>query len=115
MREEYRKIPRYFYRLLKFVTLAVDVMIVNSIPFLVNFSRNIILITVEHVPTRTTVKLDKSLINIVNLYARGGFVIRLVLMDIEFEKIKDKVVLVEVNTTEVFNLRYARLWHDMPA
>ena len=37
--------------------------------------------------------------NIVKLYARGGFLICLVLMDTEFEKIKDKVVLVEVNNT----------------
>ena len=76
-REEYMKIPRYFYRLNNFVTLAADVMFVNSIPFLVTFSRKIILITVEHVPTRTVGQLSKYLINIVKLYARGGFVIRL--------------------------------------
>ena len=74
-------------------------MFVNSIPFLVNFSRNTSLVTVENVPTRTAVQLDKYLMNIVKLYARGGFLIRLVLMDTEFEKIKDKVGLVEVNTT----------------
>ena len=32
-------------------------------------------------------------------YARGGFVVNLALMDFEFEKIKDKLPLVEVNTT----------------
>ena len=32
-------------------------------------------------------------------YARGGFVVNLVLMDVEFEKFKDKLPLVEVNTT----------------
>ena len=37
--------------------------------------------------------------NIVKLYTRGSFVIRLFLMDMEFEKIKDNVGLAEVNTT----------------
>ena len=99
VREEYMKTPGDFYRLHKFVNLESDVMFVNSIHFLVNFSRSIRLITVEHVPTRTRAQLAKSLMNIVKLYARGGFVIHLVLMDTEFEKIKDKVGLVEVNIT----------------
>ena len=93
------KTPGDFYRLHKFVNLESDVMFVNSIHFLVNFSRSIRLITVEHVPTRTRAQLAKSLMKIVKLYARGGFVIHLVLMDMEFETIKDKVGLVEVNTT----------------
>ena len=71
------KFSRYFYRLHKFVTLAADVMFVNSIPFLVIFSIKIRLVTVDHVPNRTAVQLAKSLMNIVKLYARGGFVIRL--------------------------------------
>ena len=57
------------------------------------------MITVDHVPTRTVVQFAKYLKNIVNIYARGGFVIRLVLMEMEFEKIKDRVGPVEVNTT----------------
>ena len=40
------KITRDFYRVHKFVTLAADVMFVKSIPFLVTFSRNIILINI---------------------------------------------------------------------
>ena len=36
---------------------------------------------------------------VVKLYARGGFVVRLVFIDMEFDKIKDLVGLVEVNTT----------------
>ena len=33
------------------------------------------------------------------LYARGGFFVRHAMMDMEFEKVKDLVPLVEVNTT----------------
>ena len=103
VREEYMKIPRDFYCLHKFVTLAEDVMFINIIPFLVTFSRNIRLITVEHVPTRTEGQLAKYLMKMAKLSARGGFVIILFLMDMEFEKNKDKVALVEVNTTAVRN------------
>ena len=37
--------------------------------------------------------------NIVNLYSRGGFVTFLVLMDVELEKVKDNVGLLEVTIT----------------
>ena len=33
------------------------------------------------------------------IYAGGGFLVRLVLMDMEFEKVKDLVPLVDINTT----------------
>ena len=84
VRQEYIKISRDFYCLHKFVTLAADVIFVNSITFLVTLPRKIRIITVEHVPTTTEVQLAKSLMNIVKLYGRGGFVICLVLMDMEF-------------------------------
>ena len=90
VRQEYIKISRDFYCLHKFFILAADVIFVNSIPFLVTFSRRIRLITVKHVSTRTAVQLDKSLINIVKVYARGGFVMRLFLMDMEFEKLRTR-------------------------
>ncbi len=35
----------------------------------------------------------------VKLYAGGGFVVRLVLVDMEFEKVKDKSDRVEISTT----------------
>ena len=66
------KIPRGFYRLHKFVTLAADVMFVKSILFLVTFFRNIRLNNLDRVPTRTAGQLNKSLINIVKIYARDG-------------------------------------------
>ena len=41
VREEYMNIPRDFYRLNQFFTLASDFMFVGSIHFLVTFSRKI--------------------------------------------------------------------------
>ena len=42
------------------------------------------MITAKYVPSRTTQQLDNYLTKIVNTYARGGFVIDLALMDMEF-------------------------------
>ena len=100
VKEEYTKITKNFYQLHNFFTLTADFMFINGIPLLVSFSRNIRLITREYVPTCTAGQLGKSLMRIVKLYARGGFLTHLVLMDMEFEKVKDKVGLLKVNTTE---------------
>ena len=78
------EITRDFYRLNKFVTLTADVMFVSGIPFLVTFSRKIRMITAKYIPSRTAQQLANSLTKVVNTYARGGFVIYLALMDIEF-------------------------------
>ena len=74
-------------------------MFVNGIAFLVSFSRNIKLLTVEHVPNRTVGQLSKSTVKIVKLYAKGGFQVKVVLMDKEFDKIRDAVGHLEINTT----------------
>ena len=83
---EYTKIPRNLYELHKFVTLAADVMFVNDVQFLVTLSRDIRLFTAEFLPSCTSKQLSSLLNNIVKFYARGGFVVRLVFMDMDFEK-----------------------------
>ena len=93
------EIPRDFYTLNKFVTLTADVMFVCGIPFLVAYSRSIKFTTTEYIPTRTAGQLAKLLMKVVYGYARDGFVVNLMLMDMEFEKVKDEPPLVEVNTT----------------
>ena len=74
-------------------------MFVRGIPFLVTFSRKIKMITAKYVPSRTAQQLAHSLTKIVNTYARGGFVIDLALVDMEFEKVREKFEIIEVNTT----------------
>ena len=74
-------------------------MFVNGIPFLVTLLRKIKMLTAEYLPSCTAKQLSSSLTKIVKVYARGGFIVRLVLMDMEFEKIKDDFDKVEVNTT----------------
>ena len=91
-------IPRDYYELHKFVTLCADVMFVNGVAFLSTFSRDIRFFTAEHVPSRTAKQLGSSLKKIIRLYAKGGFVVRLILMDGEFAKVEDELPLVQSNT-----------------
>ena len=94
---EYLGIPNDFYRLHHFFILTADVMFVNGIPLFTTLSRDIIFGTAEHVPSRTAKQLYKSLIKIVKLYAMGGFIVRNVLMDGEFEKVKPEVEIIDIN------------------
>ena len=48
---DYVNIPRLLVDANQRVTLAADVMFVNSVPFLVSISRKINLITIEHAPS----------------------------------------------------------------
>ena len=83
----------------KQVTLAGDVMFVNSVSFLVSKTRNINLITIEHAPSpRTATTLESLLQRIVCVYARTGFTVQTILMDIEFKKVRDHVPVLNVNT-----------------
>ena len=82
----------------KFVTIRADVMFVKRVPFLVTYSRKIKFTTVDFFPIRRTARqLAKSLKKVLCLYARGGFAVRLCLMERQFEPIKVLVPLVEIN------------------
>ena len=66
-------------------------MFVNGMPFLITLYRRITMLTVEHIPSRTDKQLGSLLTKMVHLYARGGFVVSVVLMDQEFDKIVNDV------------------------
>ena len=59
------------------------------------------MLTAEALPRCKVPVLGRALINVCRHYYQGGFVVRLVLMDMEFEKIKESFMNVEVNTTVV--------------
>ena len=75
----------------KNITLVADVMFINGVPFLVSSSRNMMLTTIEHAPDRKAPKLGYLIHRIMNTYACAGFNVHTILMDNEFEKIKDHV------------------------
>ena len=83
------------------VTLTADIMFLNGHAFLTTLSRRIRLVTAENVTRRTASHLHRALNKIIALYARGGFRVKVVLMDNEFKKVRDLLSIVEVNTTAV--------------
>ena len=76
-------------------------MFVNGITIFTTFSRDIRFGTAEHVTSCTAKQFAKSLMKIVKLYAVGIFVVRNVLMDGEFEKVKPEVELIDINISAV--------------
>ena len=81
----------------KFVTLTTNVIFVSGVAFLTTLLRLIRLFTIEHDPSHTAKQLSSSLNEMVHLHARGGFTIHIILMDMKFEKVKDKLGKVQVN------------------
>ncbi len=99
MTTNYVQIPRALLEQHQRVTLAVDVMFVNRVPFLVSVARGLNLVTAEHMPTRTSKQLAAGIVRVMDLYSRGGFQVGMVLMDNEFEKLRNLVPVLAVNTT----------------
>ncbi len=79
--------------------MTVDVMFMNSVPFLVSASHGLNLITAEYTPSRTAKLLAGGIRHIMDLYSRGGFQVGTVLMDNEFEKLTNLVPIIQINTT----------------
>jgi hypothetical protein len=92
-------IPKDFYKLHHFVTLTADIMYVNGVAFLTTLSRKISLRTVEHIQSQSTALLSRALTKVMKLYARGGFVVNLIMMDQEFATLESEFDIVEINTT----------------
>ncbi len=65
---DYIELPAEIISHNKVITLVADVMFVNSVPFLVSMSRNINLITIEHTPHHTAIKLAHLLQYIITVY-----------------------------------------------
>ena len=89
--EEYVEIPRDFVLRNKTITLSADIFFVDGIAFLLTLSRRIKFVTVEHTPSRTAKKLVIHLKRVLRVYHHAGFTVRYVLMNCEFEKIKNEL------------------------
>ena len=92
--ESYVAIPRDFVLNNKYITLAADVFFVDGIPILLTLSRKIKFITTEYTPVRTAKQLSKSIKKVLRVYNMAGFtvnnLVRTILMDGEFEKVKEE-------------------------
>ena len=75
-----------------------DVMFVNGLPIVVTSSRGISLITIQFLPSQTAKSLANSIMQVLQIYGRAGFVVQTSLMDMEFEKLKDLIPQLTINT-----------------
>ena len=87
--EEYVATPRDFVLRNKTITLLLDVSFVDGIAFLLTLRCRIKFVAVKHTPSRTAENLVIHLKHILRVYHRVGFTMQCVLMDSEFEKIKN--------------------------
>jgi hypothetical protein len=79
--------------------MAADVFFVDGTTFLVTVLQHIKFITVEYMQVRMASSLCKHLERVLQVYARVGFVVRTILIDGEFEKVRNCLPNVECNTT----------------
>ena len=78
---DYVAVPHAIFKGYRNVTLSVDVMFVNRIPFLAPISRNLKFTTVETLHNRTTSQLVQCVTNVKALYTKRGFNVTTALMD----------------------------------
>ena len=83
--------PTDLYKFHKLVTLMVDVMFVNRTILLITSGRKLDLVTVEQISNRTEYQHIKSLNKVIKLYVQGGFVLLVILMEIDSKKLDYKL------------------------
>ena len=81
---DYVAVPHAIFEENRNVTLSVDVMFVNRIPFFTSISRHINFTTAETLHNRTTSQLVQCVTNVKALYTKIGFNVTTALMDREF-------------------------------
>jgi hypothetical protein len=72
---------------------------VDGTRFLTTVARRMKFVTAENVPVRTAANLRKHSTRVLEVYKRAGSVVRTILMDGEFEKIRPLLPNLECNTT----------------
>ncbi len=96
---KYMSVPKEVVDQNKVVTLAADVLFVDGTAFLLSASRQIQFKMAEYVATCTAKSLSKHLTQVVQVYARARFTLHTILIDGEFEKVKDELPSLICNTT----------------
>ena len=97
--ELYVVVPREELLDHRVITLSVDIFFINGMPCLLTLSRGIKFVMAEHTPVRTANKLSLHLKRVLQVYYRAGVKVRYVLMDGEFEKVKQHMPKILCNTT----------------
>ena len=80
-------VPRDILLLYQMVTLCVDIMYVNKLPFLVMISRHIKFAMIELLSNHQMSTVGKSITNVMHLYGSRGFLVTMVDADGKFEAV----------------------------
>ena len=88
---DYVMIPHDFMELLTYVTLVVDVVLVNKITFLVTLSHGAIFVKAKNIKSRTAKQLAKTIKRVMQLYSHGSMIVQTALMDMELDKTVDEL------------------------
>ncbi len=91
-------IPRAILERHKRVTLAINVMFVNGVPFLVSVSRGLNLITAEYIPSCTAKQLAAGIRRVMDVYSQGRLVVGTILTDNKFELLRILLWILAINT-----------------
>ena len=78
------------------VTIAIDIMFINAIPFLITISHNLHFGTVEVLPNRQEATIKNKLRAVIHLYEQRGFRVTSIMADPEFEPLR--AVFPQLNT-----------------
>jgi hypothetical protein len=84
-------LPKSIEENYKEVTLASDILHVNRIPFLSTIARAIHYGTIAALPNMTLKDIEKALPGVIRSYALRGFVVKHVLVNMQFEGLRDRM------------------------
>ena len=82
-------VPKEIIELHKNVILGVDLMMINKNIFLVSVSRNIKFMTTEFIENMELETILECLKKVIEVYHKGGFYVRHILADLQFEGLSD--------------------------
>ena len=97
--EEYVAVPKELVSRHKLISIAADVFFVDGIEFLLTVAIKLNFVTVEHTPVCTAKSLVKHIKRVIQVYDKAGFTVRYIIMDGEFEKVKELLPTIVCNTT----------------
>ena len=78
------------------ITLSIDIMFFDKIPFVTTISRHVKFTTVEVIQKWTKAKLSECIKNVVAIYTQRGFKVNHALLDGEFVPLRTDILSMEI-------------------
>lgn len=82
------------------ITLCINIMFINKIPFFITLSRNLKFITVEVLENRKTTTVANKLKSVINMYHHRGFRIATILADKEFKVLRPIFLMINTSAAD---------------